>query len=887
MMRGVVFLFLLVSEIAFAANWDESLVQDGIVYFRYYGEERFDRFDLQTETFLESIPSSNGRPLAFEVTESEIFYSVSKEMYAMGLNGENPTFILRDPGWIRTIARVDDFLVVCSKGRSGDREIHFVTYDLIRRRIIDRASHPYRDFSYYGSFVSELSRKIFTFDRDSGYFLRSIQFDSDGFFHEGFQSGIPRFDSTRSLHFSPDGQVAFGGNGSAYDLITLGRIGNLGGTISDLEFVDNHPVVFRTQDEKFIRYNDEHIAKTHFEPVFIPHTFHVKDEFIYSFFPMTDDSIGLERIELNEFEQIFDPKPITVPDVFSYASDFSEMDENGIIFLPDLRQNMIHRFNVFTGVFGNSIPLAFPPRELVLFNYERALFVMHDQYLFTVVDLDAPGLSRNISVYNRFNMPKPIAIKNQLLWGTRNIYTMNTLGMISHYHSRLDSSVSNPIWDTTSQDLFFNYDGIKRTSMNDDGLVNLDFESVSTHEGDLEAVSPDGRLLLLLDGQFGGKVLKVNTGSKRATLTQRIDRGLWVNDTLFIQPYDGTTRESTLTTLDSDSYEETATFVSPTNYRRLFARDDVLVAVGSQNNSVGTTTPGVTTIHLYDEDLVEQPFLVNTQICETFEPTLRQFDNFESAFERYSIRTADLEGLPMHASLALIEEVACHYGRRKPLLSDLAEVVFHSNVDAFTMESAEDGLSFYRHFIPTAMMIGSSAQLVIRNALAEYDIVLNEEYQVLTDGGGAFVRTANEVFSGLGDLDEDGFTNAEEWLEVMAAGGTLEDFVRQAAPRTDGGSGNRKRCLIATIAHGTPLADELDSIRVWRDGYLMNNPAGALIASTYYRLSPTSVKWVGENTGVWNDWAKILRIVKLDLALGSVLLSVLAMHLFRKRKKTR
>ena len=45
-------------------------------------------------------------------------------------------------------------------------------------------------------------------------------------------------------------------------------------------------------------------------------------------------------------------------------------------------------------------------------------------------------------------------------------------------------------------------------------------------------------------------------------------------------------------------------------------------------------------------------------------------------------------------------------------------------------------------------------------------------------------------------------------------------------------------CLIATAAYGTPLAEDINTLRHFRDTHLLNNPLGTAFVDTYYRLSP-------------------------------------------------
>ena len=45
-------------------------------------------------------------------------------------------------------------------------------------------------------------------------------------------------------------------------------------------------------------------------------------------------------------------------------------------------------------------------------------------------------------------------------------------------------------------------------------------------------------------------------------------------------------------------------------------------------------------------------------------------------------------------------------------------------------------------------------------------------------------------------------------------------------------------CFIATAAYGTPLAEEIDVLRNWRDECLLGSRLGRIFVDAYYSLSP-------------------------------------------------
>ena len=54
-------------------------------------------------------------------------------------------------------------------------------------------------------------------------------------------------------------------------------------------------------------------------------------------------------------------------------------------------------------------------------------------------------------------------------------------------------------------------------------------------------------------------------------------------------------------------------------------------------------------------------------------------------------------------------------------------------------------------------------------------------------------------------------------------------------------------CFIATAAYGTPISEEIDVLRQFRDEVLLNNPAGRTFVATYYKLSPPLAAFISRH----------------------------------------
>ncbi|MFU8796541.1 MAG: CFI-box-CTERM domain-containing protein [Dehalococcoidia bacterium] len=80
----------------------------------------------------------------------------------------------------------------------------------------------------------------------------------------------------------------------------------------------------------------------------------------------------------------------------------------------------------------------------------------------------------------------------------------------------------------------------------------------------------------------------------------------------------------------------------------------------------------------------------------------------------------------------------------------------------------------------------------------------------------------------------------------------------------------RRDCFIATAAYGTPMAEEAQILRSFRDGYMLTNPMGQALVDLYYRVSPPIAELIDEHPGLKS-------VVRVGLA-PAVVLSTVAVN---------
>jgi hypothetical protein len=87
----------------------------------------------------------------------------------------------------------------------------------------------------------------------------------------------------------------------------------------------------------------------------------------------------------------------------------------------------------------------------------------------------------------------------------------------------------------------------------------------------------------------------------------------------------------------------------------------------------------------------------------------------------------------------------------------------------------------------------------------------------------------------------------------------------------DGGGGGGGGCFIATAAYGTPMAGELDTLRGFRDEYLLTNAVGEALVESYYSVSPPIADFIA-------DSETLRAVVRAGLA-PVVMTSQVALHM--------
>jgi hypothetical protein len=257
-------------------------------------------------------------------------------------------------------------------------------------------------------------------------------------------------------------------------------------------------------------------------------------------------------------------------------------------------------------------------------------------------------------------------------------------------------------------------------------------------------------------------------------------------------------------------------------------------------------------------------------LCDVFPEFRSELSAFYLAFSPGSALFDDLDGdgLPEIASLAVIDFAACDRNQEQLVglenLGSETMIAYNNNQATLAAEAQFAALAPYQNALAALMVVGEEMQTFITMLLADNGITLTGTYEFIFLSA---LRAADNPYAGDGDLDNDFELNSEEWDEAVAQNMGVADsdaigffFIRllDGLGADAGGGGGSGGCIITNVSLGTPLAEELGTIRSFRDSFLTSNPLGTALAGLYYRVSPSVAEGISSNSVATNTVRGVL-----------------------------
>jgi len=140
---------------------------------------------------------------------------------------------------------------------------------------------------------------------------------------------------------------------------------------------------------------------------------------------------------------------------------------------------------------------------------------------------------------------------------------------------------------------------------------------------------------------------------------------------------------------------------------------------------------------------------------------------------------------------------------------------------------------------------------IAANFIAQYDLTIDstDGGVVTTPGEGTFTYDPDMVVElvatpdvGYRFVNWTGNVDTIADVEAKETTITMEGNYRISASFEETGG-----CFIATAAYGTPMVEEIQVLRKFRDEYLLTNQLGQALVGLYYKVSPPIAKFITEH----------------------------------------
>jgi len=177
-------------------------------------------------------------------------------------------------------------------------------------------------------------------------------------------------------------------------------------------------------------------------------------------------------------------------------------------------------------------------------------------------------------------------------------------------------------------------------------------------------------------------------------------------------------------------------------------------------------------------------------------------------------------------------------------LTDTATLTVNAGaIDHYSVSSEDYAQETTISFIVTVVAFDAFANLVPANGTA-----------VTMSSSPSYLRFDGNGNGTYGDIGDDTGLLTGGILDIQAKASSATDALIITATDINARTGVSEpylvedfRCFIASAAYGTPMIDQIQVLRDFRDGYLMTNPAGRWFVSTYYRYSPPLARFIARH----------------------------------------
>lgn len=529
--RSVVFLSCLLSaSFASALHVDTSIVGDK-AYFLFSAPNKIAVYDMAQQSQGADI-SLTKIPTAFAIEGNTAYIAFHRELRALDLTTGNSQFVRNASQDIVQVTLLGNYIYAMDNTGS--------TLVINRTGFALVETEPSNYWAGSTQVASPINQAIFT--RSSGISpsdISKMSIGTDGAIvsttDSTYHGDYP--DATRLFLNSSENKV-YDNAGIVYFAADLTYAGSLAGSVDDLTFSGDNPIVLR--DSQLTLFNTGLIEQGIITLTNTPDLIAAHGERVFTF-TLSASGVTVDSVDISGFDLPAPGEPVN-PNGLAYSPEFTLADGQDILYLIDRETLSIFRWSMAEQQYLTSLPLLVPPTWATYSAAQQRLYLGFPNGKISYFDTSAETPSETHFV----NLPSTIrglqaagdylfAVDSSGAWATHYSYTANGVLLNSFEWSYVGNQY---VWNPTTSRIYMHRDD---TSPNDlvwreldqeTGLLGGDGES--PYHGDTIisryplVVSSDGEYIL----NGGGQIVSAYTGTVLNALSNGISSGVWIGNEL-------------------------------------------------------------------------------------------------------------------------------------------------------------------------------------------------------------------------------------------------------------------------------------------------------------------------------------------------------------------
>ncbi|WP_212589995.1 thrombospondin type 3 repeat-containing protein [Cellvibrio mixtus] len=529
--RSVVFLAcVFVTSVANALHVDTSIVGDK-AYFLFSAPNKIAVYNMATQSQSADI-SLTKIPTAFAVTGNTAYIAFNRELRALDLTTGNSQFVRNTSNEITRITLLGNYIYAMENNGS----IHVINRDNFVLVETELSSY-WRGSSQVASPVNQA---IFT--RSSGISpsdISKMSIATDGTISSSVDSVYHGdYPDASRLFLNHSESRVYDNAGVVYFAADLTYAGSLAGSLDDLAFSGDNPIVLR--NTQLTLFNASHIEQGVINLNAKPDRIAVHDERVFTF-TLSASSVTVNSVDISGFDLPAPGEPVN-PNGLAYNPEFMLADGQDVLYLIDRETLSIFRWSLAEQQYLSSLSLLVPPTWVTYSAAQQRLYLGFPNGKISYFDTAAETPKETHFV----NLPT--AVRGLQAAGDYLFAADSSGAWATHYSFSADGSLLNSfdwayignqyLWNPTTSRIYMHRDD---TSPNDlvwreldqaTGLLGDDGES-PYHGGTIISRYP---LVASSDGEYllngGGQILSAYNGTVLNALSNSINAGIWINDQL-------------------------------------------------------------------------------------------------------------------------------------------------------------------------------------------------------------------------------------------------------------------------------------------------------------------------------------------------------------------